>query len=269
MIEAYIDECGINQEHRICVVGGYFAEQGVWRAFENRWNEVLERYGTRKRGFHSYEFWNRDDSGRRKKHYAVWTEQRAEDYLNELVMCIQNHEIFPVATGLVVREWQRLDVNSRRWLTGGNFTGRKWTRPGAPNRHYFLPFQMCIFDVPKRVPSQTVHYFFGVDKKTAAGHALEMYRSFLTMPELACRHQLGNIDFPLSRNTPGLQAADLLVFRFHKHQKSRLGKDAHGIPELIQRLTSREQSKQRYKLLRSTDLDEMIRISRDKGDCKT
>src|SRR5262245_21935957 len=125
MIEAYLDESGIQDGARVCVVSGYHAPETSWRDFEKRWNATLQPAGMLECGFHSREInWNDPDSLK---------------LVESLVECIEQSDIFPLGKGIVVREWDRLPLNDRRWLSGGLNNGRKWIRQGSPDKSYYLP----------------------------------------------------------------------------------------------------------------------------------
>lgn len=44
MIDAYLDESGIHDGSKVCVIAGYFGGPGQMKRFEKAWKETLARY---------------------------------------------------------------------------------------------------------------------------------------------------------------------------------------------------------------------------------
>ncbi len=260
MVSAYIDESGIHENAKICVVAGYYGFEDAWNAFDYVWNKVLVDFGVPH--FHSVQFWAKDKAHNRVGPYANWKDERADVFLERLLLSIEGAQIHPVGSGIVVNEWKRFPIEPRRWLTGAVWNGRKFKTNGSPSKPYYVPFQICILEPAKFMEPNTIQYFFGLDKNFA-GHAQQMYNEMKELKELPERDQLGNIAFPLSKDVPGLQAADLLTYCFYKHCNVRLGRESE-MPDILKRLTSRERPQQKYGLLRTADLERMVQISQKK-----
>lgn len=223
MLEAYFDESGIHDGAKVCVVAGYYGSQSAWRRFEGQWNKILVDYPEiTVKGFHAKVFFGRDDKRQRVGEYKGWPDDKAEKLLERLVQTIIRSRIFPIGFGLVVDDFNSLSLVSRLWLTGARFSKKtgEVIEGGCPSKSYYLPFEFCVLKSAEQSNATIVdklHFYAGLDR-TFSGYADELFRILLVddrmPPDL--RDKLGSISYPLSKDTPGIQAADLLTNRLYK-----------------------------------------------------
>src|SRR6266850_2387043 len=252
VLEAYLDESGIHEGARVCTVGGFSGRAGVWRKVESEWNNILLKAGIQEFGFHSRQFFPRDDQGRRLGPYRHWTDENADRFLDALVQVVLRNRIFPLAHGIVVRQWHALPLETRKWLSGAKFRDGKFVTSGSPNKSYYLPFHFCVLGTAKHSgPISKVHFFVGLDK-TFSGYARVLFEQIRNQEKLPYRHLLGDIDFPLSKQKPGLQAADLLVYQLYQHNRARFAGPA-GMRPLLRRLLKNRKPAQHAMLLQKND----------------
>lgn len=199
MIEAYIDESGIHQGSTACVIAGYFGRTSHWRHFDGAWLDVLSKYDFPLERFHAQE---------------QVKQERHRPMLLELAHTVSRYTIYPVSMGLVVDDFDEFSLEAKRWLTGGSKHGAS----GAPSKPYFLPFQLLLMKVCDyaEAAGSKAHFFFGLNaefsqyakalfahiKETRLENPASLWRS---------KHRLGDIAFRLAKETPAMQAADLLA----------------------------------------------------------
>jgi hypothetical protein len=234
MLEAYMDESGIHDGATLCVVGGFYGSQKEWGRAEQAWNKVVGHYGLEPAGFHSKEFWNRKSGA---SAYKGLSDAQAEKLLERLVNVIQRHRIFPFGHGVVVEHWNQVPVGWRQFLTGAAWSNGKLVGTGSPNRSYYLPFQYCVEDCIRLAAAKDrVHFYAGLDN-TFWGYLRDLYLNELMRDETT-KASLGGLSFPLSKDTPGIQMADLLVYQIYRLNKLRLqGRKSEIDSLLLDRLT--------------------------------
>jgi hypothetical protein len=55
MLEAYLDESGIHDGAKVCMVAGYFGGRSQLRKLERKWKSVLEDFAFPMKDFHAKE----------------------------------------------------------------------------------------------------------------------------------------------------------------------------------------------------------------------
>jgi len=227
MMEAYFDESGIHEQAKVCVVAGYYGTQTAWRKFENQWKKILLDYPEiGGEGFHAKRFFGRNERKERLDGYAGWSDEKANKLLERLVQCTIRNRVFPIGYALIVEDFLALPLESRQWFTGAKFSKPlgKLESYGCPDKPYYLPFQFCALKAAQLSNAEKLHYFVGIDR-TFHGYAAELYK-FLMVDERiepALRNRLGGtILNPLAKDTPGLQAADLLANRIYRAALKKL-----------------------------------------------
>lgn len=252
MMEAYFDESGIHDRARICVVAGFYGEQQAWRDFEGRWNQILGNYEVAE--FHAKRFYGRNQ-GKRIDFYKNWEDTKAAQFLEELADCIvSSKQIFPLAYSVVVNDFLALPLEGRRWYTGAKFSQRgRFIGGGCPSKPYYLPFMFCALKSAQNsiTPPDKMHLFVGLDR-TFQGYASELFRFLLIddrLPE-SLRSAFGTLVNPLAKDTPGLQAADLIAYTMYQASLAALD-DAGNYhpPEFLMRLVQNWQGEATLKLM--------------------
>jgi len=222
MLQAYMDESGIQDGAHACVIAGYWAGENNWRRFEDRWSGILDDAGMRE--FHSSEFWN--SQGKRKGIYQSWSDDDEDRFISALVDCITDYPLYPTGATLKIAAWKKLNKHARMFLTGARCEDDgKWITFGAPNKTYFLPFQTAILTPAIACKDHLkVHYAFDLHKQFKH-YALELFDLIKNDSNVECRHRMGEISFPDSKDAPGLQAADLLAYKVYQLNRIRVLQD--------------------------------------------
>lgn len=213
MLEAYFDESGIHDRAAVCVVAGYFGYANQWRAQEQKWRKVLKDFNFPLEDFHA------TNLIRSKRHQPM---------LGKLAEAIAKSAIYPIAAGIIVDDFNSFSEIQRKWMTGATIlkTGKLKTS-GAPTKPYFIPFQFCLRKVTDYTkPGRKANFFFGLDKPMAK-YAKVMFTQVKTQKlwsqsSWQTQRRLGDPAFPLAKETPQLQAADLLVHLTYQHMLERL-----------------------------------------------
>jgi hypothetical protein len=195
MIDAYLDESGIHDGAEVCLIAGYFGGRGQWRKFEKLWQRVLQSFGMN--AFHAKVVVKRRDS---------------VELQLALAQVIAQSKIYPVANGVLVRDFFKLSLSERRFMTGATLTPEgRIKESGNPNRPYFAPFQPLIRRVLSYAPvGGKAHFSFGVDS-VFGKYATHLYAKLKENGVHPYQERFGTIAFPDAKETPALQAADLLV----------------------------------------------------------
>ncbi|MGC2472864.1 MAG: DUF3800 domain-containing protein [Candidatus Sulfotelmatobacter sp.] len=269
-MEAYFDESGIHDRARVCVVAGFYGNQEAWRNFESGWNDILSKHPELDgEGFHAKRFYARKD-GKRVGRYKDWSDAKAREFLERLAThIVSSTKIFPIAYAVIVDDFMNMPLRSRQWLTGAKFAKHngKPTTSGCPNKPYYMPFTFCVLKAAQKsafISSEKLHVFVGLDR-TFHGYASNLYR-FLTIDErlpMPLRAKLGTLANPLAKDTPGLQAADLLAYTMYDASLIALTrtmqKKAYYPPVFLMRLLRNWQGDPSVRLMNSEVFLEMER----------
>jgi|SRR5579859_1628428 len=272
MIEAYFDESGIHDQAKVCVVGGYYGSQAAWRTFERQWKRIIADYPEiQNRGFHAKEFFDRV-KGKRTGDYKEWDNDKGRQFLDRLVQAIMRNRIFPISYAIVIEDFRSLSLETRQWLTGAKFRpDGKCVSSGCPNKSYYLPFSFCVLDSARMSganPIDKVHFFAGLDRSFHE-YASTLYRFILIDSRLqaSVKELLGQISYPLAKDTPGLQAADLLVYRLYRFVLDKIdAKQNLATPVLIAKLMKNRKARQRFDLFDSSRLQKLEEMGRQMYD---
>jgi len=213
MLEAYFDESGIHDGAAMCVIAGYFGYAAQWRAFEKKWLKVLGDHNTRLADFHATD---------------LIDSYRHQPMLEELAEGIATSAIYPVSAGIVVADFLSLSEKQRKFMTGATISEKthKLITSGAPNRPYFVPFQLCLRKTTDYTePGRKVNFFFGLDKPMSK-YARIMFKQIKTQGAYTqsvwhSKRRLGDPAFPFAKETPQLQAADLYAHLTYRHMLER------------------------------------------------
>lgn len=213
-MKAYFDESGIHRQAPVCVVAGFYGTDLAWKKFEKRWNTILSDHGLQEIGFHSKDFFGRNNK-KRIGPYEGWSDAKARNLLDRLVQTILSCRVFPIGYAVMVGDFNALPLVSRQWLTGAEFrkSDGEYISGGCPSKCYYLPFQFAALKsatLSNANATDKIDFFVGLDR-TFHEYASELYQFLLAdgrLPE-SLRCLLGEISYPLSKDTPGIQAADL------------------------------------------------------------
>jgi hypothetical protein len=213
MLEAYFDESGIHDGAAICVIAGYFGYAAHWKAQEIKWRNVLDSYHFPLKDFHAR---------------AMVGSRQYQPMLEELALSLSKSSIYPVFAGIIVDDFNSFSEKQRRFMTGAPLDEKsgKLKASGSPNKPYFVPFQFALKSVTDHTQTgRKASFFFGL-ATPMAGYANEIFKQIKTQqswPESAwkSKRRLGDPAFPLAKETPQLQAADLLAYLTYLYMQER------------------------------------------------
>ena len=119
--------------------------------------------------------------------------------------------------------------------------------------------------ISNTTPGERLHFFAGLDR-TFAGCATELHK-FLREdvripPDL--RSKLGDITYPLAKNTPGIQAADLLVHLMYLHSINQAKQGQLETPRILRQLSKRAKQNQKFTLFNAEAIQEMENFARER-----
>jgi Protein of unknown function (DUF3800) len=230
MIDAYLDESGIHDGAPVCVIAGYFGGKGQWKKFELLWRKTLKAAKMQLADFHAKNL----------------IKSRAnEGLLRDLATAIGEYKVHPVSVAVIVDDFNSFSLGQRRFLTGGQWKNGKFVTSGSPSKPYFLPFQHCVSRVAEYVPvGGKAHFSFGLDR-SFAGYAVELFGSIKDGPS---RELLSEPDFPPAKETPQLQAADLLVHLTYLDIQEKMASNdwAKPVPTLLKLCLRRARMKEDF-----------------------
>ena len=215
-----MDESGIHDDARVCVVAGYVGPIEEWAGFRQDWNGTLDKYKVKREcGFHARLFFRRHLSGKpQHEHYRHLSAEDAENFLGALVGAITGSNLRLIGSAVDVPLFRSLTEDERRYLTGGLHNGRKWTRQGAPTKPYYLPFSHGVIRAGSRTPkSQKVRIVMSRQAQYEM-NALELYDLMLAhrKPRLKVGNRLARkMQFSGPVEVVELQAADLICWALH------------------------------------------------------
>lgn len=272
MLDAYLDESGVHDQAKICVIAGYFGGSGQWRRFEKDWRALLAAFDVPMEKFRAKDLFPNPCG-----FFHGWNRTRHTNFLNAVASTIAAQpKINPVGFGIVVQDFFTYSENVRRFFTGANMRHGKPTSSGCPNKPYFVPFQKCLIQVCGYAPrGGKAHFFFGLDRPFAS-YATELFAlikvSDLQLGDLsAWKQQIGDPSFPSAKETPQLQAADFLVHLTYQHMVSTI--DVLGrvnVPPLLATCISNIRAHDDFQIINKEVLDasliqssELSRIMRE------
>ena len=267
MMEAYFDESGIHDKAPVCLVAGFYGSHSAWRKFEKDWNLILKDHGLLALGFHAKVFFGRKD-GKRIREYEDWSNAKARNFLNLLVGIVKRSRVCPIGYAVIVEDFLAMPLVSRLWFTGAKFRKEDGAHisGGCPNKSYYLPFQFSVLKATKSLigTEHKMHVFAGLDR-TFSEYARELYEFFAVDERLdkPIREALGTIAFPLAKDTPGLQAADLLAYRLYRGAKEKLQDESIDPSPLLMALLTNWRGKKTFPLINRPLLEGMEKAGRE------
>jgi hypothetical protein len=210
MLEAYLDESGIHGGASVCVVAGYWGRRNQWGLLESQWRGTLSAFGCSLEDFHAKD---------------MVKKARYRPMLEALSGTIAKYQVYPVSMGIVVPDFNSLTLQERKFFTGATIRNGKLIGTGSPTKPYFVPFQLCLMNITDYAkPGEKAHFFFGLDRPFAE-YARAMFARIKTDGKHSkaweSKRRLGDPSFPMAKETPELQAADLLAHLTYQHMTER------------------------------------------------
>jgi hypothetical protein len=225
MIEGFLDEAGIHDQARVCVIAGYFGGHGKWKKFRADWKAVLRDFGVPMEEFHAKDIFPKPKDFFHPK-LGQWGGD-IEPFREAVADVIASHKhIHPVSIGIVVDDFWSFSEDARRYFTGATVRNGELVTSGCPNKPYFVPFQRCLIQICDRASiGSRADFSFGLDR-SFAGYARELFDGMKVsdirsdeFPQFRVewKDRLGVSKYPLAKETPQLQAVDFLACLSYHH----------------------------------------------------
>ena len=133
MIEAYLDESGIHDGAKVCMIAGYFGGRSQLGKLEQKWKSVLEDFDFPMKDFHT-------------KSLVDSPNPKHQSMLKALAKAIsEQRKVRPISWGIVPDDFYSLPEKQRRFLTGARMMlNGEISGTGCPNKPYFVPFQNIV-----------------------------------------------------------------------------------------------------------------------------
>ena len=222
----YVDESGTHDGSTRCLVAGYRGSPGQWKIFNKEWRAVLRRYGLP--DFHSKVFFNRKIIPNPKKNpYLRWSDDKATDFLGELLMVIRHRRIHPVGCAVDIPAFEAYSYGERCVLVG--YRTEKSRRKGrARPAPYHLAFRLMIGDALEGTHPDTDVHFVVAETEEYTQRAYESYRLTKEYGRTGRQTQLKSFASASAADVPSLQAADLFARQWYNtlvRGQARLNKE--------------------------------------------
>jgi hypothetical protein len=222
MIDAYLDESGIHESAKACLIAGYWGGPGQMKRLDKTWKETLARFDFPMQEFHAKDLIKKRDMRPMLEALAKTTGQQ--------------RKVYPVAYGIVVDDFKSFNHDERRFMTGSTLMeSGKLVTSGCPGKPYFSPFQNIVKIVTDAAPvGGKARFFFGLNKPFAE-YALAMFEQVKKQASMKraanswhSRDRLGEAAFPQAEETGPLQAADLFVHSTYLHMCEAIARGESG-----------------------------------------
>jgi len=219
MISVYVDESGIHDGAKVCLVAGYFGKPNAWVNFEVRWRKVLADAGIPLEDFHAL-----DLIEHRKAFFGMERPQH-KTLIHALARTIAKYRIYPVAYGLILADFHAMSEPQKRFFTGATIDDKKkpgkLITDGCPSKPYFMPFLHFVKQTLSHTPADAkTDFYFGLDRPFYS-YATEMFKMIQERPDKEYSAKLGDAHLPQAKDTPQLQAADFLCYTTYRHMLER------------------------------------------------
>jgi len=195
MLRAYLDESGRSADARIVSLAAFVAPTDVWGSFDNSWRVVL--------GEHSAPYLHMREFAHWRGAFEGWEEARRRSLLAALMQTIRTHELVAVGAAIDVAGFESLSARARASLID--------------------PFFCCVQEVA-----------FGLalrgDGRGGCEAIFSRQDEFAHRAKMLWEHMrmnpgtagLNAITFDDMRETPALQAADLIAYELRHFYDRRI-----------------------------------------------
>jgi hypothetical protein len=232
VVEAYLDESGIDERDPVCLVCGYVGGYAQFRLLQENWKAVVSCLPGN--DFHAKRFFTRDQNGERLDHYRGWSDKKAREFVDRLIEAIHSTKIHPVGAAADVRKFFEYDLDRRVWLTGGVMNSAKWKTSGSPHSPYYVPFQHCVLAAKDLVRGNLKVNIFCDQNHLLFPYAFEITKQLKRLyPD--CEKKLGTT-VPVSRtDVVMVQAADLLTHIHYRHKANPTDETEYALSRLLEK----------------------------------
>jgi len=238
-MEAYLDESGIHEDAKRCVIGGFAGGRKKCESFEKRWVAILKKYEIRDDiGFHSKHFFRVDKYGKRSGIYRGWSHQKSFEFLGEVMDAIQSHRLHPFGVAVDVAAFNALPHNFRRWITGGFYSESKgkWLSSGAPTKPWFFAFNHAFISGCRKAAHGVKVDFICDRQENFSSFAIQLWNELKDNPLFETAQRMGGIAFYSRFERVSLQVADLIAHCLYYVEEYRVDAKKTDVRFCIHRL---------------------------------
>jgi hypothetical protein len=203
-IIAYFDESYDREHSHVFALAGWTAWNTEWERLNSEWRAVLAEYGIADLHMRDYESgWGQ---------YKGWERTRKIEFLSALIDTFGEGSASPSSGPLGF--WSALPLKDYERYVGGR--PLKWE-----DHHSFVCFVHCIsrmLPFTRGMPQGVKIDFVFDSNPNLETRTRAIFSQLPFLPEFAeFHHRFGDVRFASRRDTPPLQAADLLAYECYKH----------------------------------------------------
>lgn len=259
MIQAFLDESGIHEDAKVCVIAGYYGHPGAWRKLDERWRKILVRANVPLDNFHAL------DLIEHRKFFFTMPRTEHAKLVTELARTVAMFRVYPVTVALIVADFRALAGPQKQFFTGATIDDS--TKPGklktngCPTTPYFMPFLHCVRRVFDHTANREADFHFGF-ARPFQGYATEMFKMIRTRNPGAGRPIQSK-----AKDTPQMQAADYLCYASYKHALDRYAANDWSVipPEPLRTLLTNLQDPTDCQFFDKTTIAESLRMTYERA----
>lgn len=190
-VRAYFDESGTHAQSRVTMIGGYVATCDVWKAIEAQWNEVLTNQGL--------SWFHMTDAMEQRGEFELIETPVIHDIVWSLGSILQKSDVCSVSIAVDAVAWNEVTTEKFR-------------------ERFRKPYDYCFSNIHQAL----IHW------SRQTGNSSPIAMVFGTQDEYSGRAEtivnawtqyrggeIGPLEFAPAKQTPALQAADMLVHELH------------------------------------------------------
>ena len=207
MLWTYLDDSGHHADSPYCIVAGYWGSANEWGKFEREWQNVLDLEGIDE--FHAVELWNA------RRSFENWSDEKKRELVSRLLGIIETRKIYPVACEVNVKDWEDLSPIEKRWISRTENEKQHTPTHMSLMRTVLRSAQYCHRDLK-------MNYLF--DKSQSKINSVienvfnDVIEDIKSIDSLLV-NRIGTFSFKNSKESPPLQAADLIAYEVQKWSK--------------------------------------------------
>jgi uncharacterized protein DUF3800 len=230
MLAGYFDESGLDERSATFWVAGFVQHFSDWPSFTRQWKKALDDSGLA--CFHMAELSARP----RRGPFKGWSEERADDLIDELITIINTSQVLGFAAGLVKEDYERVVVWERNFFEDVGLKREWWKQP------YLLAFQQCIVEAVLKASelprAERISFWFDRQRQFAA-RSVAVFGQMSNTGLWPSGDRLGDVRFESKTDCLALQAADLLAWEIRKYSEDRRFNPSKPIRPSMERLKRR------------------------------
>jgi Protein of unknown function (DUF3800) len=189
-LAAYFDESSDGRADTLFVLAGWIAPLDIWQIFDERWREIIGRYGITE--YHAH------DCTQRSKAFKGWTDERVAGLQRELLSALEEAEPTGIGVSLNIRDYNKLPQSK--------------TLPP-----YHACWQYCLIEAARTVAGENEVSFI-LDRRDKTFDKADKIKELMReCPAWESGNKIGTVALQDSHKFPPLQAADWLAYEILRH----------------------------------------------------